>query len=65
MKRKIIYVTAVICCMSLFSAARQMVVGTSVDPKKQPEKVCKKKTVKANASLCRGQRPFNFYLTNI
>lgn len=65
MKRKIFYVTALICCMSLFSSARQMAIGTSVDTKKQTTKVCKKKAVKARPGLCRGQRPFNFFLTNI
>jgi len=65
MKRKIIYVTAVICCMSLFSSARQMVIGTSVDPKKQEVADCKKKTLKSIKGSCRSQRPFNFFLINI
>lgn len=65
MNRKIFYVTAIICCMSLFSSARQMAIGASSGYKKQEAPACQKKTVKTKKGSCGGQRPFSFFLFNI
>ncbi len=66
MKRKFFYVIALICCVNLFSSARQMAVGSKKEYSNATEYVSKKKcSTKIKPSDSKGQRPFNFFLINI
>lgn len=65
MKRKIMYVFALVCCLNFFSSIKQTCMG-SVKEYSLKKPVCVKKvqaTIKTVAS--KGQRPFHFYLFNI
>ena len=64
MKKKIIYMLALICCLNFYSSAKQLCTkpakkccDKAVDVKKQPVKVKKIATTST--------RPLHFYLFNI
>ena len=64
MKKKIIYLLALICCLNFYSSARQL----CADPvKKCCEKAAalKKQPVKAKKLATTSTRPLHFYLFNI
>jgi hypothetical protein len=64
MKKKIIYMLAVFCCLSFYSSAKQV-------DKNCTKKCCvckcgaKKTPAKAKKIAATSIRPFNFYLINI
>jgi len=65
MKRKIIYMLAFICCLSLLSSAKQVGIDCL---KKCEDKPCKPKKTAATKTkkIAAGDiRPFHFYLLNI
>ena len=66
MKQKIIYMLVFVCCLSLFSSAKQVemkCIKKCPAPKTQAvkEKPAKPKKITATGNA----RPFNFYLFNI
>ena len=65
MKRKIMYVFALVCCMHFFSSAKQICTG-SVKEYNQKKTVCVKKApVKIKKITKANTRPFHFYLFTI
>ncbi len=65
MKRKIMYVFALVCCMNFFSSAKQICVR-SVKENGPKKSVCiKKSPVKIKTVTSKEQRPFNFFLINL
>ena len=63
MKKKIIYMLVVFCCLSFYSSAKQ--VDKNCTRKCSLCKCVKKSPVKAKKITATGLRPFNFYLINI
>jgi hypothetical protein len=64
MKKKIIYMLALICCLNLYSSAKQ---HCSNPVKKSCDKAAaaKKQPVKVKKNLTTSTRPLHFYLFNI
>ena len=65
MKRKIIYVFALVCCMHFFSSAKQICIGSVKENSPKKSACVKKATVKIKTVASKGQRPFNFFLINL
>jgi len=65
MKRKIIYMLAFICCLSLLSSAKQVGIDCIKKCEDKPGKPKKTAPAKVKKIASADLRPFHFYLLNI
>jgi hypothetical protein len=65
MKKKVIYLLTFICCLSLFSSAKQIGIGCIKKCNYEQAMNVKEKPAKAKKVTPASIRPFTFYLFNI
>lgn len=65
MKKKIFYILALICCLNLYSSAKQFCTTCTKKCCANKTNVLKKQPVKTKKMAVTNPRPFNFYLFNI
>ena len=65
MKKKIIYLLALACCIATYTSAKQLYRSEARDTSNVCRPQAKKQLVKSKKLKAATIRPFNFYLINI
>ena len=65
MKKKIVYILAFVCCLSLLSFGKQLESSCIKKCQDKPVKAKKAAQAKAKKATSTDVRPFHFYLLNI